>query len=66
MAIVTIVVTALLMIIFSLLFAYYKFIKLRRVIAEDEEGLEHQGSSREPLPVVLHVDANGTVHPLTK
>ena len=51
MAIVTIIVTALLMIIFSLLFAYYKFIKLRRVIADDEEGFEHQGPSLEALPV---------------
>ncbi|KAJ5775839.1 uncharacterized protein N7511_000850 [Penicillium nucicola] len=65
MAIVTIVVTAVLMIVFSLLFTYYKFVKLRRVIAEDEKGLEHQNSSREPSPVLHHVDANETVHPLT-
>ncbi|OQD78090.1 hypothetical protein PENANT_c090G11601 [Penicillium antarcticum] len=44
MAIVTIVVTTLLMMAFSLLFAYYKFLKLRRVIADDEEELDHRGS----------------------
>lgn len=63
MAIVTIIVTALIVVIFSLLFAYYKFIKLRRVIAEDAEGLEDQGPSREQK---LVQDANRTMHPLTK
>jgi hypothetical protein len=42
MAIVTIIVTVLLMIIFSLLFAYYKSIKSRSMIAEDEQGFESQ------------------------
>lgn len=42
MAIVTIVVTGALLIVFSLLFTYYKFVKLRRVILDDEERFENQ------------------------
>lgn len=37
MAIITVVVTSLLLFIFSSLFTYYKFIKLGRVILKDEE-----------------------------
>lgn len=67
MAIVTVVVTSLLLFIFSSLFAYYKFIKLGRVILKDEEEqhgeeLENQGPSREPVLVLFPADLNGTEH----
>ncbi|KAJ5531430.1 hypothetical protein N7527_004823 [Penicillium freii] len=62
MAIVTVVVTSLLLIVFSLLLAYYKFTKLRRVILEDEEELENQGPAREPVLMLFPVHTNGTEH----
>ncbi|CAG7915458.1 unnamed protein product [Penicillium olsonii] len=67
MAIVTIVVTGALLIVFSLLFTYYKFVKLRRVILDDEErfenqnhGMAHSTGQFSASDVSLHVtgDAN--------
>lgn len=67
MAIVIVVVTSVLLFIFLSLFAYYKFIKLRRVILKDKEEqdgeeLENQVPSREPVLVLFPADPNGTEH----